>query len=46
MELAKAEAKSERQTAQQLIQEQQAANKELERLAAARTTSGVFLNLS
>jgi len=43
MELAKAEAESGRQTAQQLIQEQQAANKELERLAAALTTSEVFL---
>ena len=43
MELAKAEAESGRQTAQRLIQEQQAANKELERLAAALTISEVFL---
>ena len=43
MELAKAEAESGRQTAQLLTQEQQAANKELERLAAALTTSEVFL---
>ena len=43
MALAKAEAESGRQTAQQLIQEQQAANRELERLAAALTTSEVFL---
>ena len=43
MELAKAEAESERQKARRLMQEQQAANKELERLAAALTTSEVFL---
>jgi two-component system sensor histidine kinase/response regulator len=43
IELAKAEAESGRQTAQRLMQEQQAANLELERLAAALTTSEVFL---
>ena len=42
IELAKAEADSGRQTAQRLMQEQQAANQELERLAAALTTSEVF----
>ena len=41
--LAKAEAESGRQTAQRLMQEQQSANLELERLAAALTTSEVFL---
>jgi len=43
MELAKADAESGRQMAQRLMQEQQAANQELERLAAALTTSEVFL---
>ena len=43
IELAKADAESGRQTAQRLMQEQQAANQELERLAAALTTSEVFL---
>jgi PAS domain S-box-containing protein len=43
IELAKAEAESGRQTAQRLMQEQQCANLELERLAAALTTSEVFL---
>ncbi len=40
---AKAEAESGRLTAQRLMQEQQAANQELGRLAAALTTSEVFL---
>ena len=43
IELAKADAESGRQTAQRLIHEQQAAKKELERLAAALTTSEMFL---
>jgi PAS domain S-box-containing protein len=43
IDLAKAEAESGRQTAQRLMQEQQSANRELERLAAALTTSEVFL---
>jgi two-component system sensor histidine kinase/response regulator len=43
IELAKADAESGRQTAQRLMQEQQAANQELKRLAAALTTSEVFL---
>jgi len=43
IELAKAEAESGRQTAQRLMQEQQAANRELERLAAALATSETFL---
>jgi two-component system sensor histidine kinase/response regulator len=43
IELAKADAESGRQTAQRLMQEQQVANQELERLAAALTTSEVFL---
>jgi PAS domain S-box-containing protein len=43
IELAKAEAESGRQTAQRLMQEQRAANQELERLAAALTTSEAFL---
>jgi two-component system sensor histidine kinase/response regulator len=43
IDLAKAEADSGRQTAQRLMQEQQAANQELGRLAAALTTSEVFL---
>jgi two-component system, sensor histidine kinase and response regulator len=43
IELAKAEADSGRQTARRLMQEQQIANEELERLAAALTSSEVFL---
>jgi two-component system, sensor histidine kinase and response regulator len=43
IELAKAEADSGRQTARRLMQEQQTANEELERLAAALTSSEVFL---
>jgi two-component system sensor histidine kinase/response regulator len=43
IELAKADADSGRQTARRLMQEQQTANLELERLAAALTTSEVFL---
>src|SRR5271165_2231863 len=43
IELAKVEAESGRQTAQRLMQEQRAANQELERLAAALTTSEAFL---
>jgi two-component system sensor histidine kinase/response regulator len=43
IDLAKAEAESGRQTAQRLMQEQQGANLELERLASALTTSEVFL---
>ena len=43
IELAKGDAESGRQTAQRLMQEQQAVNQELERLAAALTTSEVFL---
>jgi two-component system sensor histidine kinase/response regulator len=43
IELAKAEAESGRQTAGRLMQEQQVANQELKRLAAAFTTSEVFL---
>jgi two-component system, sensor histidine kinase and response regulator len=43
IELAKAEAESGRQTARRLIQDQQVAHEELERLAAALTTSEVFL---
>ena len=43
IELAKADAELGRQTAQRLMQEQQTANQELERLAAALTTSELFL---
>jgi two-component system sensor histidine kinase/response regulator len=43
IELAKADAESGRQTARRLMQEQRTANQELERLAAALTTSEVFL---
>ena len=43
IELAKADADVGRQTARRLMQEQQVANQELERLAAALTTSEVFL---
>ena len=43
IELAKAEADSGRQIARRLMQEQQAANQELERLAEALTSSEVFL---
>jgi two-component system sensor histidine kinase/response regulator len=43
IELAKADADSGRQTARRLMQEQQTANQELGRLAAALTTSEVFL---
>jgi len=43
IELAKADAESGRQTARRLMQEQKTANQELERLAAALTTSEVFL---
>jgi two-component system sensor histidine kinase/response regulator len=43
IELAKVEAESGHQTAQRLMQEQRAANQELERLAAALTTSEAFL---
>jgi two-component system, sensor histidine kinase and response regulator len=43
IKLAKSDAESGRQTAGRLMQEQQAANQELERLAAALTTSEVFL---
>ena len=43
IELAKADADSGRQTARRLMQEQQTANQELERLASALTTSEVFL---
>jgi two-component system, sensor histidine kinase and response regulator len=43
IELAKADAESGRRTARRMVQEQQAANQELERLAAALTTSEVFL---
>jgi two-component system sensor histidine kinase/response regulator len=43
IELAKADAEAGRQTAQRLMQEQRAANQELERLAAAVTTSEAFL---
>jgi two-component system sensor histidine kinase/response regulator len=42
-ELAKADAESGRQTAQRLMQRQQEANQELQRLGAALTTSEVFL---
>ena len=43
IELAKGEAESGRQTARRLMQDQQVAHEELERLAAALTTSEVFL---
>jgi two-component system sensor histidine kinase/response regulator len=43
IEVAKADAETGRQTAQRLMQGQKAANEELERLAAALTTSEVFL---
>ena len=43
IELAKADAESGRQTARRLMQEQKRANQELERLAAALTTSETFL---
>src|SRR6202047_1046963 len=43
IELGKADAESGRQTARRLMHEQQAANQELERLAAALTTSEMFL---
>jgi two-component system sensor histidine kinase/response regulator len=43
IELAKADAESGRQTAQRLMQEQQAAHQELERMAGALTNSEVFL---
>jgi two-component system sensor histidine kinase/response regulator len=43
IELAKADAESGRQTAQRLMQEQQVANHELERLALALTNSEMFL---
>jgi two-component system sensor histidine kinase/response regulator len=43
IELAKSEADTGRQTARRLMQEQQIANQELERLAAALTTSEMFL---
>ncbi len=43
IELAKAEADSERQTTRRLMHEQQAAHQEQERLSSALTTSEVFL---
>jgi two-component system, sensor histidine kinase and response regulator len=43
IELAKAEAEAGRLTARRLMEEQKTANQELERLAAALTTSEVFL---
>ncbi len=43
IELARADAESGRRTAHRLMQEQRSANQELERLAAALTTSEVFL---
>ncbi|MEA3146094.1 MAG: hypothetical protein QOI53_1561 [Verrucomicrobiota bacterium] len=43
IELATADAESGRQTARRLMQEQQVANRELKRLAAALTTSETFL---